>query len=300
MTNLSQRRGVFVSYSHRDLKWLERLRIHLKPMLGSEKMIEIWDDREIRPGAQWSDEIEHAIASCRVAVLLVTPSWLASDYIVREELPRIITRHEQGLTILWIAVEPSAWHHTLLAHYQAANDPNRPLSTLPRAKQESELVAIADKIIAAVNLNAVANVLTNIDELAPQLQAFTEGRPTPTQPTAYRVTARQEPGKDTITVGPERITGDDLAKLEPHSRQLIRAFEYAMNDLFDRFTELEPKRAARDPEVRQRARAESEEVRQDICEQWKKILEYLASLGKYLDDHYRHVEFICRQPVKGP
>jgi hypothetical protein len=281
------------------LKWLERLKIHLKPILGPEPIWDLWDDTAIKTGAQWSVEIDRAIASARVAVLLVTPHWLASDYVVARELPQIIKRHEQGLTIFWIAVEPSAWHHTPLAHYQAANDPTHPLSTLSKAKQDSELVAIADKIIAAVNVNAVANVLRNIDELTPQLQAFTEGRPALPQATTYRVTARQEPGKDTITVGVERITGDDLAKLDPHSRQLIRAFEYAMNDLFDRFTELEPKRVARDPDARQRARAESEEVRQDICEQWKKILAYLASLGKHLDDHYKHVQFICQQPVKG-
>jgi hypothetical protein len=162
-----------------------------------------------------------------------------------------------------------------------------------------ELAAIADKIIAAVNVNAVANVLTNIDKLTPQLQAFTEGRPAPTEPTAYRITARQEPGKDTVTVGLERITGDDLAKLDPRSIQLIRAYESTMNDLFDRFTELEPKRSARDSEVRQRARAESEEVRQEVCEEWTKILNYLASLGKRLDDHYKYVQFICERPAKG-
>jgi hypothetical protein len=235
MTNPSQRQGVFMSYSHHDVKWLERLRIHLKPILGSEM---IWDDTIIRPGAKWSVEIEHAIASARVAVLLVTPYWLASEYIVSNELPQIIKRHEQGLTIFWIAVEPSTVRHTLLEKYQAANDPNHPLSTLSRAAQDRELVAIAEKIIAAVNVNAVANVLANIDKLTPQLQAFTEGKPTPTEPTAYRITARQEPGKDTITVGLERITGEDLAKLDPHSRQLIRAYESAMNSLFDRFTEL--------------------------------------------------------------
>src|SRR5262249_9949797 len=101
MTNPGQRHGVFVSYSHHDREWLELLRIHLKPMLGSEA---IWDDTMIPAGASWSDEIERAIASARVAVLLVTSDWLASSFIVNNELPRIIKRHEQGLTISWVAV----------------------------------------------------------------------------------------------------------------------------------------------------------------------------------------------------
>jgi hypothetical protein len=50
------RRAVFVCYSHRDADWLERLRIHLKP-LEPEFMLRMWDDRSIRAGMKWRDEI---------------------------------------------------------------------------------------------------------------------------------------------------------------------------------------------------------------------------------------------------
>ena len=72
-----------------------------------------------------------------------------------------------------------------------------------------------------------------------------------------------------------------------------------MDDLFDRFTELEPKRFARDTDVRERARAESEGVRQDLCYNLNQIITYLASLGKHLHDHYHHVRFVCDQPTQG-
>jgi hypothetical protein len=285
-----------VSYSHRDVRWLERLKTLLQPALGSET---IWDDTMIKPGANWSAEIEHAIASARVAVLLVTPAFLGSGFIVSNELPQIIERQtKEGLTILWVAVEPALFQYSPLGRYQAANDPSHPLSTLSRPRREATLLAVAEKIIAAVNVNAVAHVLKNIDRLEPQLRAFVEGRPAPTAAASHRVTAQQEPGKDAITVGPERITGEDLVKLDPRSRQLIRAYESAMDDLFDRFTELEPRRSARDPDVRQRAKDESEAVRQEICEKWRNILSYLAFLGKHLNDHYQHVQFICDQPVR--
>lgn len=297
MTATQTRQGVFVSYSHRDKKWLDRLKEVLKPALGQET---IWDDTQIGPGASWAEEIEHAIESARVAVLLVTPAFLRSDFIVSSELPRIIERQtKEGLSILWVAVEPALFEVTPLWKYQAANDPAHPLSTLSKAKQDTALVRLAERIIAAVNVNAVANVLKKVDSFEPQLRAFIEQRPVPTVPPAHGVIARQEPGQDVITVGVERITGDDLAKLDPRSRQLIRAYEYAMNDLFDRFTELEPKRTARDPDVRQRARLESEDVRQDICDNWGKVLAYLDFLGKHLQDHYQHVRFICQQPVGG-
>lgn len=296
MSRPSSRRGVFISYSHRDKKWLERLKMILKPALGVE---DIWDDTQIAVGASWSDEIEKAIAAARVAVLLVTPALLSSDFIVSNELPRIIERQtKEGLTILWVAVEPALFEHSPLFAIQAANNPMRPLSTMGKAEQDKTLVQIAEKIIAAANVNAVANVLRTIDEFEPQLKAFVEGKAAPSSPIAHRVTARQEPGQDRISVGNETITGDDLSKLDGRSRQLVRAFEYGMNDLFDRWVELEPKRSARDPEVRQASQVESEEVRHQICEKLNQILGYLAFLGKHLEDHYYHVRFICQQPTQ--
>ena len=245
MPSKGLRKGVFISYSHMDKKWLDRLRTVLKPVLPDEA---IWDDTEIRAGASWANEIEAALASARVAVLLVTAHFLASEFIVSTELPMILKRQiEEGLTILWLSVEPAGYRHTVLEQFQAANDPSRPLSTLKKAARDQELVHISERILAAANVNAVANVLRTIDKFAPQAQDFVEGRETRATKTTYSIVARQLPGRDTITVGPETITGEDLAKLDVRSRQLIRAHELAMNDLFDRWVELEPKRSARDP-----------------------------------------------------
>jgi len=296
MPSKNLRKGVFISYSHKDKRWLEKLRTVLTPVLPGEA---IWDDTQIRAGASWADEIETAIASARVAVLLVTPHFLASDFIVSRELPRILERQtKEGLTIAWLAVEPAMYSHTILAQFQAANDPRRPLSTLKKADQDKELVKIAERILAAANVNAVANVLRTIDEFEPQAKAFVEGRDTRGTETTHRIVAQQEPGRDKITVGQETITGEDLARLDIRSRQLIRAHELAMNDLFERWVELEPKRSARDPDVKQMARKESDEVRRDICDRLNQIFAYLAFMGKHLEDHYHHVRFICQQPAK--
>src|SRR3954471_19210024 len=56
---------VFISYSHRDKKWLDRLQVHLAPLL-QKGAVTVWADTQIRPGQEWKREIESAMASARI------------------------------------------------------------------------------------------------------------------------------------------------------------------------------------------------------------------------------------------
>jgi hypothetical protein len=139
--------GVFISYSHKDARWLQKIQRHLKPSMAS---VTVWDDTMLKAGARWREEIASALAAARVAVLLVTPDFLASDFITTHELEPLLARaNRQGVTILWVAVSASAYEETAIRDYQAANSPTEPLDTLSRPKQNQVLVNIGKKIKAA-------------------------------------------------------------------------------------------------------------------------------------------------------
>ena len=67
----SSRTKVFISYSHADKDWLERLKRHLKPLVR-EGRLDCWDDTHIRPGDDWKQEIRSALDTAQVAVLLIS------------------------------------------------------------------------------------------------------------------------------------------------------------------------------------------------------------------------------------
>jgi hypothetical protein len=145
------REHVFISYSHKDKKWLDKLYTFLKPLLR-ENVIKIWVDTQIDPGDTWLDEINKALASAKVAVLLVSPNFLASDFIMRHELSVILEAAQQeGLTILWVAVSESVYKHTAIATYQAVNDPSKPCDCLRPSHLNKELVLICEQIKHAVD-----------------------------------------------------------------------------------------------------------------------------------------------------
>jgi len=92
-----KRDRVFVSYSHKDKEWLEKFSAVLAPDIRNGR-VDYWDDRELQPGDPWYENILAGIRTARVAVLLVSPNFLASRFIMEEELPRILAAQDEGLT----------------------------------------------------------------------------------------------------------------------------------------------------------------------------------------------------------
>ncbi len=139
---------VFISYSHHDSDWLERLQKMLKP-LQRQGMLDVWADTRIQPGQVWKEEIEQALARAKVAVLLVSSDFLDSDFIHTYELPPLLeAARQEGLKIFWVLVRPCVYEVTAIARYQAAYDTKTALSLLPPNQQEAALAQIARALLA--------------------------------------------------------------------------------------------------------------------------------------------------------
>ena len=142
----TERTGVFISYSHKDRKWLTELQTMLKPLMRTNN-IDLWDDTKIDPGAIWKEEIQKALASSKVAVLLVSANFLASDFIAKSELPPLLeAAKEKGVVVFWIYVSSCMYETTEIAKYQAAHDIARPLDRLSKPNRQVVLSEVCARI----------------------------------------------------------------------------------------------------------------------------------------------------------
>jgi TIR domain len=102
-----ERTKIFLSYSHKDDSWRNRLVNHLA-VLEYQGLVHLWADTRIEIGADWQTRINQVMAESQAALLLLTPNFLAS--ILSEELPSLMQRHARnGMQILPVIARPCAW-----------------------------------------------------------------------------------------------------------------------------------------------------------------------------------------------
>ena len=138
---------VFISYSHKDEKWRALLTEQLKVVAG-EGLLQVWSDRDIAAGDEWLPAIESAMAETRVAVVLVSPAFFASEFISKKEIPALLDRRKkEGLRIVPIIVEPCQWQQVAwLDPLQARPPDGKTLKGLRSAAAAAQLSHIVGEI----------------------------------------------------------------------------------------------------------------------------------------------------------
>lgn len=150
------RTRVFVSYSHTDRGWLDRFSLHAA-VLERRGLIDLWSDTRIDAGTPWEKEIEGALTSAKVAVLLVSPAFLASRFIWQNEMPRIVAHSKQGMNVLPLVTRPCAWKlEEDLARLQARPANGRPLSLGSESQVDLDLSGLIYELAAQIGKSPAA------------------------------------------------------------------------------------------------------------------------------------------------
>ncbi len=154
---------VFVSYSHKDEKEKDELLSHLS-ILQHAGFIGLWSDDQIGAGANWETEINQAIKQAKVAILLVSANFLASDFIAGKEVSSLLNRRKhEGLVIFPVIAKACAWQTVdWLTKMRVRPKRGKPVWSDAGSHVDEELAAIAEEI--AHIINALGSVHRSISQ----------------------------------------------------------------------------------------------------------------------------------------
>jgi hypothetical protein len=160
---------VFVSYSHKDRALKEKLLEQLQPLVRFAG-VDAWTDDRIRPGDAWRAEIDAALAQADVVLLLVSPSFLASTFIMDEEVPRAFERRTRdGVRVISVLLRACHWQaHPVIGRYQMLPQEAVPVAKFSGNKRDEVLAKVAAEIARLAKERAV------IEPKASEVPASTE------------------------------------------------------------------------------------------------------------------------------
>lgn len=109
----------FISYSHHDAEFLTALHQHLAA-LRRQNLLEAWTDREIDAGGVLDDEIAVAMNNANLFLLLVSSSFINSDYCYEKEFKKALEKYKLGKALIVpIIVRPCDWEIPELRQFKA-------------------------------------------------------------------------------------------------------------------------------------------------------------------------------------
>jgi TIR domain len=133
---------IFSSYSSADEAFRQELERHLA-VLKRAGLIETWNFRQIEAGDEWKRTIDAKLNDASIILLLVSASFLASDYCWEVEMKRALERHGRGEAIVIpIILRDCDWHAAPFAKLQALPESGKAVSRWrPRDRAWSNVVA---------------------------------------------------------------------------------------------------------------------------------------------------------------
>ncbi|HSS75702.1 MAG TPA: P-loop NTPase fold protein [Thermoanaerobaculia bacterium] len=135
---------VFISASHKDDEWRQRLRAELQA-----EQIEWWDDSRLPAGSLWETEIEAAIERAAVAVVLLSPNYLSSDTATKELTQLGLLAASDRLSLFPIVLFPCPWEQFAFLRKVQIWSSARPVGELHAEALDREFDLIARAIAAA-------------------------------------------------------------------------------------------------------------------------------------------------------
>ena len=216
-----ERAGIFIAYHYPEKRWLDRVQASLKPIAECDRAV-IWDDRKVMSGTAWKTELADALAGAKLAILVVSDSFLQSGFISRAKLPAMLDRErENGLRICWVLAGYCLFSVAGLRTDEAGNGINSALDGLNGAGRDAALAEFARKValLLGVPLEAPAPSAALPSFLAPSAPVAPVTPAAPAEPIAAKTPAAPVESKVELTP----IAPPETSEVKPGQKKRKRA-----------------------------------------------------------------------------
>lgn len=133
---------IFVSYSSRNRKYLDSLLEHLQAYKNAG-MVTYWSDLFLTERTGWDEQIKAEMENANILIMLLSPEYLATDYIMKEEVTLALNYAKAPSTkkqVFWVLLRPCRYEvFPEIAHY-----PIYPLKEMDGAEERAVQKAISE------------------------------------------------------------------------------------------------------------------------------------------------------------
>lgn len=139
---------IFISYSHKDNQYRQELEEHLSS-LKRRHIIEVWSDCAIELGQEWEKSISEKLKTSDIILLLISSSFINSEFIYEKELTQAMKRHDADeAQVIPIFLRPCDWKNEVFAKLQGV--PDKPISQWENRDEAFTIVVRAIRGVAEV------------------------------------------------------------------------------------------------------------------------------------------------------
>jgi hypothetical protein len=138
---------LFISYSHKDRDWCDRLYSHL---VGISKALigEIWYDKRIPPGSEWNPEIIRHLDDADIILFLVSSNFVDAEYCPLE-VERAMKRQAAGqCTVIPVILRYYNLTGSGYSHLQPSPQGGAPIDSTAWPDKDLALKTVSDEIEA--------------------------------------------------------------------------------------------------------------------------------------------------------
>jgi len=125
--NKERAKKIVISYAHQDSDGVNELEKILK-VFERDNLISFWKGDKILPGDKWDSVINAHFMGADIILLLVSMSFLASDYIYNVEMKIAMARHKEGnCVVVPVIYKACDWQPTFLGSLQVLPHSRMPI-----------------------------------------------------------------------------------------------------------------------------------------------------------------------------